>query len=240
MPAIARIAFSVIGATALVWLAFGNAGALALWFGFPAHLARVWPQITWNPDLLVPAAVAFTLAVAIGHGLLRGPLGRRGIRWRFDHTLALAAFLPLLFATAFLVPGILLHAGLLIEHVRIANHRVPPSEDSCPGRGKEAIIGLEHQNRKDRAVMLVGDESRGDGTDAFSAAAIRCPPRSVLGLVCQQFVAKHRVVSPPLVTTTVHHHLRLVVVPVKITVSRVEIKLCGNDSPSHRTDAGCR
>lgn len=104
-----------------VWtLLFGLGGWLALLTGFPAHLARVWPQITWNPDLLVPFAVAMALAVMIGHWLLCGPMKRRGVRWRVDHTLCLAGFVPLLFATAFLVPGVLLHVRLLAEAMHFA------------------------------------------------------------------------------------------------------------------------
>jgi hypothetical protein len=104
----------------LAWLLLGREALLALLTGFPAHLARVWPEITWNMDLLVPFMVAFTLAVCIGHLLLRGPMGRRGVRWRPDHTLCLAGFVPLLFATAFLVPGILLHVRLLAEALDLA------------------------------------------------------------------------------------------------------------------------
>jgi hypothetical protein len=100
---------------ALVWVGLGPEAVVALLIGFPAHLARVWPQITWNPDLLLPSGVAFALAVCIGHLLLRGPMQRRGVRWRANHTVCVASFIPLLFATSFLVPGMLLHARLLAE-----------------------------------------------------------------------------------------------------------------------------
>lgn len=100
---------------ALVWLLLGREVMFTLLTGFPAHIARVWPQLTWNIDLLVPFVVAYALAVGTGHGLVHRPMKRRGVRWRMDHTLCIAGFVPLLFATAFLVPGILLHAQLLIE-----------------------------------------------------------------------------------------------------------------------------
>ena len=104
-------AIAVIGTA---WILLGWPGVVALLTGFAAHVARVWPQLTWNPDLLVPFAAAFALAVAIGHALLRGPLARRGVRWRIDHTLCLAGFIPLAFATAFLVQGVILHARLFL------------------------------------------------------------------------------------------------------------------------------
>jgi hypothetical protein len=98
----------------IVWILLGWQAVVALLTGFAAHVARVWPQLTWNPDLLLPFAAAFALAVAIAHALLRRPLARRGVHWRFDHTLCLTGFIPLAFATAFLVPGVLLHVSLFL------------------------------------------------------------------------------------------------------------------------------
>lgn len=120
----ARVIISTGAAVVLlgaIWILLGGQAVVALLTGFPAHLARVWPQLTWNPDLLMPFAAAFALAVAIGHGLLRGPMVRRGVRWRIDHTLCLAAFVPLWFATAFLVPGVMLQVRLLLAAFRPGN-----------------------------------------------------------------------------------------------------------------------
>jgi len=110
-PAIAAVGWSLL---------FGIDGWVALLTGFPAHVARVWPQLTWNPDLWVPALIAFVLALVIGHALLRGPMAARGVHWRFDHTLCLFGFLPLAFATAFLVPGVLLQLRLLVDLLEYA------------------------------------------------------------------------------------------------------------------------
>jgi len=96
-------------------LMFGVDGWRALLVGFPAHVGRVWPELTWNPDLWVPALVAFVLAGLLGHALLRGPMAARGVGWRWDHTLCLLGFVPLAFATAFLVPGVLLQLRLLAD-----------------------------------------------------------------------------------------------------------------------------
>jgi hypothetical protein len=109
----------VFAGTLLVSLGFvryflGEGAVATLLMGFPAHLARVWPQLTWNPDLLIPAAASLAIAVLIGQAILRAPMARRGVRWRIDHTLCLAAFVPLWFATAFLVPGLMLQWRLFL------------------------------------------------------------------------------------------------------------------------------
>lgn len=111
------IAVAVCAGAGAVWLAFGGRAVVALIAGFALHIGRVWPQLTWNLDLLVPFAAAYGLAIAIGHGMLRGPMRRRDVRWRIDHTLCVAALFPLWLATAFLVPGVLLQLRLFLEAI---------------------------------------------------------------------------------------------------------------------------
>ena len=105
--------------TSIVFAVLATWAVLPLLVGFARHLVRVWPQLTWNLDLLLPAVVAYLLANLLAHGLLHGSMARRGIRWRIDHTLALVAFIPAWFGTAFLVPGVLLQMRLLLEALAI-------------------------------------------------------------------------------------------------------------------------
>lgn len=92
--------------------------------GFARFLMHNIPAMTPNTATWVPGLAAFILAVAVAHFLLARPLRRGFGVWRVSHTLTLAMFLPLLFATAFLVPGILLHAIPLIKDEPLF-HRQP-------------------------------------------------------------------------------------------------------------------
>ena len=83
--------------------------------GFARFLSRNVPAMTSNAATWIPGLAAFILALVVAHFLFVRPLRRKLGVWRFSHTLSLALFLPLLFATAFLVPGILLHAIALAK-----------------------------------------------------------------------------------------------------------------------------
>jgi MFS family permease len=78
--------------------------------GFGRFLAHNVPAISPNAATWVPGVAAFVIGAIITHGCLAGPLRARFSRWSFRQTLALALVIPILFATAFIVPGILLHA----------------------------------------------------------------------------------------------------------------------------------
>lgn len=78
--------------------------------GFARFLIRNVPAITPNAATWIPGLAAFGLAVMVVHLMLASPLRRRLGHWRVSHTFSLAMLVPLLFMTAFLVPGVLLHA----------------------------------------------------------------------------------------------------------------------------------
>ena len=87
----------------------------ALVFGFVPFLVRNVPRISWNADTFVPGFLAFAAVCAVGHHWLRRIARRRERAWRISHTLALTLFLPLVFVTAFIVPGVELQVRLLWE-----------------------------------------------------------------------------------------------------------------------------
>lgn len=78
--------------------------------GFVRFLARNIPEISPNAATWVPGVAAFVIGMVIFHHWMARPLRERFSRWSFPQTFALAMVIPILFATAFIVPGILLHA----------------------------------------------------------------------------------------------------------------------------------
>ncbi len=78
--------------------------------GFARFLARNVPTMTPNAATWVPGLAAFGTAVMVAHLMLAKPFRRKLGIWHLSHTFSLAMVFPLLFATAFLVPGVLLHS----------------------------------------------------------------------------------------------------------------------------------
>ncbi len=77
---------------------------------------------TWGPGL-----AAFVAATVVAHRFLRGIAARRHRTWSCSATASIVMFLPLLFATAFLVPGVLLQVrGLFAERWFESGLRYPP------------------------------------------------------------------------------------------------------------------
>ena len=84
--------------------------AFRLLTGFARFLARNIPEISPNAATWLPGVAAFVIGTVLFHQWMAGPLRERFSRWSFLQTLALAMVIPVLFGTAFIVPGILLHA----------------------------------------------------------------------------------------------------------------------------------
>lgn len=116
---------------------------LALMFRLVAgpvnFLSRNLPAISVNADVWVPGVVAFLIAVGVSHGLALRCAAKRGKRWPVSATVALAAVMPLLFAIAFLVPGILLHGRMLMDDGNLFERKGRGSE-----RGANMVFARNH------------------------------------------------------------------------------------------------
>ena len=75
--------------------------------GFGFFLIGKLPLISSDAGTWGPGVAAWVLALALGHLLLRKRALARGHYWRVTTTICLGLLLPVLFATAFIVPGIL-------------------------------------------------------------------------------------------------------------------------------------
>ncbi len=98
--------------------AFPQTGLLHhLVFGFVRFLWRNLPRMSVNPDVWAPGVAAFALAGVILHFPAARWASRRGIFWNTGSSLAVAALLPVMFCTAFLVPGVILLLKMLEEAI---------------------------------------------------------------------------------------------------------------------------
>ena len=81
--------------------------------GFYFFLSRNIPAISFNADTWIPGLAAFLTALAIGHRFMRRWAAQGNREWSLRTSLCLGLVLPVLFVTAFIVPGILLQLELL-------------------------------------------------------------------------------------------------------------------------------
>lgn len=89
------------------------------WFFIRDNLKAASP----NADTWVPGLLAFIAALWIAHRYVVKWARMRGVHWSAASTLALGMLLPVLFALAFLVPGILFHARSLGEEPMMLRSR---------------------------------------------------------------------------------------------------------------------
>lgn len=94
-----------------------------LLFGFWFFLRDNLKAASPNADTWVPGLLAFIAALWIAHLYVAKWARMRGVHWSAASTLALGMFLPVLFALAFLVPGILFHARSLAEEPMMLRSR---------------------------------------------------------------------------------------------------------------------
>jgi hypothetical protein len=91
----------------------GHLVVFHLAFGFFLFLSSNLGDISVNADTWVPGVLAMIIALVILHRLLGSWARRTNRKWTISSTFALGMILPVLFATAFLVPGILLQVKTL-------------------------------------------------------------------------------------------------------------------------------
>ncbi len=84
-----------------------------LFAGFVFFLRENLPRMSWNSATWLPGVLAFLLVLAAVHRPLRAWGAKHGKRWDLACTCCLGLLLPLLFATSFLVPGVLLQVRQL-------------------------------------------------------------------------------------------------------------------------------
>ncbi len=94
-----------------------------LLFGFWFFLRDNLKAASPNADTWVPGVFAFIAALWIAHHYVVKWARMRGVHWTAASTLALGMLLPVLFALAFLVPGILFHARSLAEEPMMLRSR---------------------------------------------------------------------------------------------------------------------
>ena len=87
--------------------------AYHLLFGFFHFLRSNLGAVSVNADTWVPGVLAMIIALVISHRFLTSWARRTDHKWTISSTFALGMILPVLFATAFLVPGILLQVKTL-------------------------------------------------------------------------------------------------------------------------------
>jgi hypothetical protein len=87
--------------------------ALRLLSGFYFFLQENLPRISTNADTWVPGVSAYFLGVAAMHLLSRSWAKGKSRSWQLGTSVALASIIPILFVTAFLVPGVLLQIRAL-------------------------------------------------------------------------------------------------------------------------------
>ena len=87
--------------------------ALHLTVGFYFFLRENLPAISSDAGTWGPGLGAFLTAVLVSHFYLRAWAAKRNRRWSFGTTFCLLLIVPVLFVISFLVPGVLLQAGLL-------------------------------------------------------------------------------------------------------------------------------
>lgn len=90
-------------------------------FGWIAYLGRVLPQITFNREIALDAAVALVLAVFGLHRMFSWwtTQRREGAKWRFRWTLQIAAMVLLLFATSIAAVGIVHQVAWLCREPKL-------------------------------------------------------------------------------------------------------------------------
>ena len=76
--------------------------------GFGFFLYGNLPKVASDAGTWGPGLAAWLVALAVGHRFLRDWATSRGFQWRVTTTACLGLLLPVLFAMAFIVPGILL------------------------------------------------------------------------------------------------------------------------------------
>jgi hypothetical protein len=88
-------------------------GLVHLVAGFYFFLRENIPAISGDAATWIPGLGAFLLAMAIAHFFLRAWAAKRNRKWSLSTTAALGAVIPVLFATAFIVPGVILQVSTL-------------------------------------------------------------------------------------------------------------------------------
>lgn len=92
-------------------------------FGFWFFLRDNLKAASPNADTWAPGLLAFIVALWIAHLYVAKWARMRGVHWSAASTLALGMLLPVSFALAFLVPGILFHARSLAEEPMMLRSR---------------------------------------------------------------------------------------------------------------------
>ena len=100
-------------------------GALGLYYyweflghlvaGFYFFLRGKIPAISVDAATLIPGLGAFLLALAIAHCFLRSWASKHNRNWSFSTTVCCGLLLPVLFAIAFIVPGVIFQVNALRE-----------------------------------------------------------------------------------------------------------------------------
>ena len=93
-------------------------GVIHLLGGFYFFLSERLPAITSDAGTWGPGLAAWVVALAVGHRLLRKWAVAKGLYWRVSTTVCVGLLLPVMFATAFIVPGIVMQVDGLRKEER--------------------------------------------------------------------------------------------------------------------------
>ena len=85
--------------------------------GFVFFLSRNLTRMNFNADTLVPGLLAFGICVVALHVVMKRVCHNRGRSWSVRASFLVSLLLPVLFATSFLIPGVILQIQQLIKGV---------------------------------------------------------------------------------------------------------------------------
>jgi len=125
-----------------------------LLFGWIAYLARVLPEITFNPEIAFDGVVALVLALFGLHRILCWWLrqsGDKSGKWRFSWTLKVTVMLLLLFATSIASVGMIHQIGWLCHEQKLTE---------MAGMSKE-VIELSNIKQVAIAIRSFADDHEG-------------------------------------------------------------------------------
>lgn len=83
--------------------------------GFVFFLGRNLTRMNFNVDTLVPGLLAFGICVVALHVVMKRVCHNRGMSWSFSGSCIVSLLLPALFATSFLIPGVILQIQQLLK-----------------------------------------------------------------------------------------------------------------------------
>lgn len=158
-----------------------------LLFGWISYLGRVFPQMTFNPEIAIDAVVAFGLAVFGLHRVLSWWVKQTkdgSERWRFAWTMKISAMVLLLFGTSIAAVGIVHQIAWLCREGKWIE---------LSGRGKQTfelmnlkqvgtaakLYAMDHQERFPKTLEELVPDYLGDRELLFTRAMDGEPPQMV-------------------------------------------------------------